>query len=211
MPVTRSAVEDSLRECMDPEVPLNIVEMGLIYGIDVKGNDDVDIRMTMTTRGCPLHDTMVQDVTRYAKKVPGVNNVNVQVVWDPPWSMEKMTPEARDKIRGMSSGGSGPAPINYETALPQGVGKVVKQDDDSMVLVNEHEQGFMVNQAIVDFWRCCNGKRKITDLVDVFAQQTGLQRSQVEKEVAQLVQQLRDGGLLAISGQSDAPNVTFRN
>ncbi|CAI9832409.1 Metal-sulfur cluster biosynthesis protein (fragment) [Nitrosopumilaceae archaeon] len=91
-----------------------------------------------------------------------------------------------------------PAPINYDTAMPQGVGKLVKQDDGSLMLANEHEQGFLVNQAIVDFWRSCNGKRKVTDLVDVFASQTGLQRSQVEKEVMQLLQQLRDGGLVAV-------------
>ena len=51
--VTTQAIEDSLKQCMDPEVPLNIVEMGLIYGIDVKENNDVDIKMTMTTQGCP--------------------------------------------------------------------------------------------------------------------------------------------------------------
>ena len=84
-----------------------------------------------------------------------------------------------------------PAPINYETALPQGVGKLVQQEDGSMVLANEHEQGFMVNQAIVDFWKSCNGQRKVTDLVE-FANQTGL-RNQVEKEVMQI--KLRDGGL----------------
>ncbi len=196
---------------MDPEVPLNIVEMGLIYGVDVQSNNDVNITMTMTTRGCPLHDTLVQDVTRYAKKVPGVNNVDVKIVWDPPWSMDRMTEEARAKIKDMANGGNGPAPMNYETAMPQGVGKLVKQEDNSLVLVNEHEQGFMVNQAIVDFWRCCNGKRKLTDLVDVFAKQTGLQRSQVEKEVTQLIQQLRDGGLVAISDQPEVPNVYFRS
>lgn len=209
MTLTTKAVEDSLRQCMDPEVPLNIVEMGLIYGIDVNGGD-VDITMTMTTQGCPLHETLVQDVTRYAKKVPGVDNVNVQIVWDPPWSMDKMTEEARDKIKNMA-GGHGPAPIDYENARPQGVGKLAKQEDGSMVLINEHDQGFMVNQAIIDFWKCCNGKRKITDLVDVFAKQTGMQRTNVEREVAQLVQQLRDGGLIAIQGQPDTPNVVFNN
>ena len=203
-------VENSLRKCMDPEVPLNIVEMGLIYGIEVEGGD-VDIKMTMTTQGCPLHETLVQDVTRYAKKVPGVENVNVQIVWDPPWSMDRMSPEARDKIRGMASGQATPAPIDYDRAMPQGVGKLAQQEDGSMVLINEHDQGFMVNQAIVDFWKCCDGRRKMTELVDVFAQQTGLQRAQVEKEVTQLVQQLRDGGLIAIPGQADTPNVTFHN
>ena len=208
--VSPQAVEDSLKQCMDPEVPLNIVEMGLIYGIDVAENNDVNIKMTMTTQGCPLHETLVQDATRYVKKVPGVNNVNVDIVWDPPWSMDKMSEEAKIKIKNMGAGMNTPAPINYETALPQGVGKLVQQEDGSMVLANEHEQGFMVNQAIVDFWKSCNGQRKVTDLVEIFAQQTGLQRNQVEKEVMQLLQQLRDGGLIVIAGQPDSPNVEFK-
>ena len=208
--VSAQAIEESLKQCMDPEVPLNIVEMGLIYGIDVAENNDVNIKMTMTTQGCPLHETLVQDATRYVKKVPGVNNVNVDIVWDPPWSMDKMSEEAKIKMKNMGSGLNTPAPINYETALPQGVGKLVKQEDGSMVLANEHDQSFMVNQAIVDFWKSCNGQRKVTELVEVFAQQTGLQRSQVEKEVMQLLQQLRDGGLIAIAGQPDVPNVEFK-
>jgi len=208
--VTAQAIEESLKQCMDPEVPLNIVEMGLIYGIDVTENNDVNIKMTMTTQGCPLHETLVQDATRYVKKVPGVNNVNVDIVWDPPWSMDKMSEEAKIKIKNMGTGMNTPAPINYESALPQGVGKLVKQEDGSMVLANEHDQGFMVNQAIVDFWKSCNGQHKVTELVEIFAQQTGLQRNQVEKEVMQLLQQLRDGGLIAIAGQPDTPNVEFR-
>ena len=209
--VTEQAVKESLKGCMDPEVPLNIVEMGLVYGINVSDNNDVNIQMTMTTRGCPLHDTLVSDATRYVKKVPGVNNVKIDIVWDPPWSMDKMTEEAKLKIKNMGSAANTPAPINYDTALPQGVGKIIKQEDGSIVLANEHDQGFMVNQAIVDFWKSCNGQRKVTDLVEIFAQQTGLQRNQVEKEVMQLLQQLRDGGLIAIAGQPDVPNIEFKN
>jgi|TARA_B100000508_G_scaffold67343_1_gene52559 metal-sulfur cluster biosynthetic enzyme len=194
---------------MDPEVPLSIVDMGLVYGIDISDNNDVNIKMTMTTKGCPLHDTMVDDVKRYTKKVPGVNNVNVDIVWEPPWSMDKMSDEAKALMKNMGAK-STPAPINYETALPQGVGSLVKQDDGSLVLANEHEQGFMVNQAIIDFWRSCNGKRKVTELVEIFAQTTGLQRTQVEKEVMQLIQQLHGGGLLIIPNQESGPNVDFK-
>ncbi len=208
--VTSDAVRNSLKQCMDPEVPLNIVDMGLIYGIDVTQNNDVNIKMTMTTQGCPLHETLVQDVTRYAKKVPGVNNVKVDIVWDPPWTMDKMSDEAKQTLKNTGGGITTPAPINYETALPQGVGKLVKQEDGSMVLANEHEQGFMVNQAIIDFWKSCNGKRKITELVDLFAKQTGLKRNQVEKEVLQLINQLRDGGLIVIPKQPETPNVEFK-
>ena len=206
--VSAEQVRNSLKECMDPEVPLSIIDMGLIYGIDISENNDVKIKMTMTTKGCPLHDTMVEDVTRYTKKVPGVNNVQVDIVWDPPWTKDKMSDEAKAMMQKMGSQ-STPAPINYEVALPQGVGKMVKQEDGSIMLANEHDQGFMVNQAIIDFWKSCNGKRKVTELVDLFAQQTGLQRTQVEKEVMQLIKQLHDGGLLVIENQP-TPNVEFK-
>ena len=207
--ITIDQVRSSLKQCMDPEVPLSIVDMGLVYGIDISDNNDVNIKMTMTTKGCPLHDTMVDDVKRYTKKVPGVNNVNVDIVWDPPWSMDKMSDEAKALMKNMGAK-STPAPINYETALPQGVGSLVKQEDGSLVLANEHEQGIMVNQAIIDFWRSCNGKRKVTELVESFAQNTGLQRTQVEKEVIGLIQQLHDAGLLVIPNQESGPNVDFK-
>ncbi len=207
--VNEEQIRDSLKQCMDPEVPLSIVDMGLIYGINVTENNDVNIKMTMTTKGCPLHDTMVDDVKRYTKKVSGVNNVDVEIVWDPPWTMDKMSDSAKAKMKNMGSQNT-PAPINYETAVPQGVGKLIKQDDGSLVLANEHEQGFMVNQSLVDFWKSCNGQRKVTELVDIFAQQTGLQRTQVESQIMQFLKQLQQGGLIVIPNQSETPNVEFK-
>ena len=207
--ITKDQVRDSLKQCMDPEIPLSIVDLGLIYGIDVSENNDVNIKMTMTTKGCPLHETMVDDVKRYTRKVIGVNDVNVDIVWDPPWSMDRMSPEAKSMMKNMGAKNT-PAPIDYEIATPQGVGSLAKQEDGSVVLANEHDQGFMVNQAIIDFWRSCNGKRKVTELVDLFAQRTGLQRNQVEKEVMQLIKQLHDGGLLVITNQHEEPNVDFK-
>jgi len=207
--VTGEQVRASLKQCMDPEIPISIVDLGLIYGIEISEKNDVDIKMTMTTKGCPLHDTMVDDVKRYTRKVAGVNNVNVNIVWDPPWSMDKISDEAKSMMKNMG-GQNTPAPLDYETALPQGVGKLVKQEDGSVMLANEHDQGFMVNQAIIDFWRSCNGERKVTELVELFAQQTGLQRSQVEKEVMQLLRQLNEGGLIIITNQTDSPNVDFK-
>ena len=207
--VSEEQIRASLKQCMDPEIPISIVDLGLIYGIDISEKNDVNIKMTMTTKGCPLHETMVDDVKRYARKVAGVNNVNVDIVWDPPWSMDRISDEAKTMMKTMS-GQSTPAPLDYETALPQGVGKLVKQEDGSVMLANEHDQGFMVNQAIIDFWQSCNGKRKVTELVENFAQKTGLQRSQVEKEVMQLLKQLHEGGLIVITNQNDAPNVDFK-
>ena len=97
--ITIDQVRSSLKQCMDPEVPLSIVDMGLVYGIDISDNNDVNIKMTMTTKGCPLHETMVDDVKRYTRKVIGVNDVNVDIVWDPPWSMDRMSPEAKSMMK----------------------------------------------------------------------------------------------------------------
>lgn len=205
--VTSEQILESLKQCMDPEIPINVVDMGLIYGVNVNAENKVDIKMTMTTRGCPLHDTLVSDVKRYVNKVPGVSGVDVEIVWEPIWTPEKMS-EAGKKMINFGKQKT-VAPINYETAMPQGVGSVVKQEDGSLILMNEHEQGFMVNQAIIDFWKLCNGQTKITDLVNSFAQITGFQRGQVEKEVIQLIQQLRDGGLIIIS-EPEVSNVQFK-
>lgn len=205
--VTSEQVIDSLKQCMDPEIPINIVDMGLIYGVNVRENNKIDIKMTMTTRGCPLHDTLVNDVKRYVNKVPGVTAVNIEIVWDPPWTPERMSEEGKKLINYGKQ--QTITPINYETAMPQGMGSVVKQEDGSLVLMNENQQGFMVNDAIIDFWKLCNGQRKITDLVEMFAQKIGLQRGQVEKEVLQLIQQLRDGGLISIK-EPEVSNVQFK-
>lgn len=205
--VTAQQILESLKQCMDPEIPINVVDMGLIYGVNVSDDNKVDVKMTMTTRGCPLHDTLVNDVKRYVNKVSGVSSVNVEIVWDPPWTPEKMSEEGKKLINYGNQ--KTITPINYETAMPQGIGSVVKQEDGSLLLMDEKQQGFMVNQAIVEFWQMCNGKRKITELVDMFSEKIGLQRNQVEKEVLQLVQQLRDGGLLIIP-EPEVSNVQFR-
>ncbi len=205
--ITSEQVLDSLKQCMDPEIPINIVDMGLIYGVNVRDNNKVDIKMTMTTRGCPLHDTLVNDVKKYVNKVPGVTDINIEIVWDPPWTPEKMSEEGKKMINYGKQ--QTIAPINYEIVMPQGIGSLAKQEDGALVLMNENQQGFMVNEAIVDFWRLCNGQRKITQLVDLFAQKIGLQRGQVEKEVLQLIQQLRDGGLISIK-ESEVSNVQFK-
>ena len=205
--VTSQQVLDSLKQCMDPEIPINIVDMGLIYGIRISDDNKVHVKMTMTTRGCPLHETLVSDVKRYVNKVPGVSGVNVEIVWEPAWTPEKMSAEGKKLINYGKQ--KTITPIDYETAMPQGIGSVVQQEDGALVLMNEHEQGFMVNQAIIDFWKLCNGQRKITELVDAFAKMTGLQRGQVEKEVIQLIQQLRDGGIVIIK-EPEVSNVQFK-
>jgi metal-sulfur cluster biosynthetic enzyme len=192
--VSKEQIFSELRKCMDPEVPVNVVDLGLIYGVDVSEKNDIDIKMTMTTRGCPLHDTLVSDVKKYLNKIDGVGSINVQIVWDPPWSIEKMNPTVREKL-----GYGKPSlrfQIDYNTYKPLKNGKVMKQEDGSLYIVNEKEQGFMVNDNIVNFWQTCDGTRTINHLADDFSSKLHLPREQVEQEVVQLIQQLLEAELL---------------
>jgi metal-sulfur cluster biosynthetic enzyme len=192
--VTEEQVYAALKKCMDPEIPVNVVDLGLIYGVKVAGGKDVDIKMTMTTRGCPLHDTLVSDVKRYVGKVNGVGNVNIDIVWDPPWSLEKMNQDVREKL------GFGKPKlrfqIDYEKSKPMKMGRFSKQDDGSLMLANEKDQGFMVNDAIVEFWNACDGTKTINQITDLFSAKLGLPRQQVEQEAVQLLQQLLEAELL---------------
>jgi metal-sulfur cluster biosynthetic enzyme len=192
--VTKEQVFSELRKCMDPEVPVNVVDLGLIYGVSVSDKNNVDIKMTMTTRGCPLHDTLVSDVKRYLNKLEGIGSVNVEIVWDPPWSIEKMNPAVREKL-----GYGKPTlrfQIDYDTYMPSTSGKVLNQEDGSLSLVNEKGQGFMVNDNIVDFWQNCDGNKTINQLADDFSAKLNLPRQQIEQEVVQLIQQLLEAELL---------------
>lgn len=192
--VTQEEVYSALRKCMDPEIPVNVVDLGLIYGVKVNEENNIDIEMTMTTRGCPLHDTLVSDVKRYVGKINGVAGVNVSIVWDPPWSVDKIEPAVRDQL------GFGKPKlrfqIDYEKYQPLAKGRLITQEDGSLILMNDKEHGHMVNQAIVDFWDSCDGTKTITQLADHFSSKLGLPRQQVEQEVVQLVQQLLESELL---------------
>lgn len=192
--VSKDQVFSELRKCMDPEIPVNVVDLGLIYGVNVSEKNDIDVRMTMTTRGCPLHDTLVSDVKRYLNKINGVGSINVEIVWDPPWSIEKMNPAVRERL-----GYGKPSlrfQIDYDTFKPLKNGKLLKQEDGSLTLVNENEQGFMVNDNIVNFWNSCDGNMTISHLADNFSAKLHLPREQVEQEVVQLIQQLLEAELL---------------
>ena len=192
--VTEDQVYSALKKCMDPEIPVNVVDLGLIYGVKVDQGKDVDIKMTMTTRGCPLHNKLVSDVKRYVGKISGNGNINVEIVWEPAWTLEKMNPAVRDQL------GFGKPKlrfqIDYEKSMPLKIGRSTKQEDGSLILANDKDQGFMVNEAIIDFWKGCDGTKTINQLTDQFSAKLGMPRQQVEQEVVQLVQQLLEAELL---------------
>src|SRR3990170_3911954 len=89
------ALVEAVSKVFDPEIPVNIYELGLIYNLDVDSSNNVQVRMTLTAPACPAAQTIPIDVERRIREVPGVNDVKVAVVWDPPWTRDKMSDAAK--------------------------------------------------------------------------------------------------------------------
>ncbi len=88
-------VIEALKEIYDPEIPVNIYELGLIYGVDVTTDNHVAVTMTLTTPHCPVAESMPGEVELRVGAVPGVGSAEVNLVWDPPWDPAKMSDEAK--------------------------------------------------------------------------------------------------------------------
>jgi FeS assembly SUF system protein len=91
----RERVVEQLRTVYDPEIPVNIYELGLIYGIDVTQGGEVQIRMTLTSPMCPAAEMLPPEVETKARGVSGVTSVTLDLVWDPPWSPDRMSEAAK--------------------------------------------------------------------------------------------------------------------
>ncbi len=97
--VERSVIEaqivEALQTCYDPEIPVNIYEMGLIYSVAVSDTGSVEVKMTLTTPHCPAAQSLPPEVRSKVRAVPGVTDANVLVVWDPPWNPGMMSEAAK--------------------------------------------------------------------------------------------------------------------
>jgi FeS assembly SUF system protein len=92
----RQKVIEALQTCFDPEIPVNIYELGLVYGIDVdEAKGEVKVQMTLTSPACPVAGSLPPEVEAKIRAVPGVQQARVDVVWEPPWTPEKMTEAAK--------------------------------------------------------------------------------------------------------------------
>jgi probable FeS assembly SUF system protein SufT len=101
-PVTAEAIWDQLRGVYDPEIPVNIVDLGLVYDMRIDdaggGSSRVDVKMTLTAPGCGMGGPISMDAKQRIESLPGVSEANVDVVWDPPWSPQMISPEGRAKL-----------------------------------------------------------------------------------------------------------------
>ena len=92
---TEAAVIDAICTVYDPEIPVNIYELGLIYAVEIADDGAVKVEMTLTAPGCPSAQELPEMVREAVLTVPGVMSVNVETVWDPPWNPSRMSDEAR--------------------------------------------------------------------------------------------------------------------
>jgi metal-sulfur cluster biosynthetic enzyme len=95
--ITEANIYSALRECYDPEVPVDIVSLGLVYGVTIV-DDWVGVKMTLTSPGCPASNVISQQVKDRLKKVPGVGDADVRIVWQPEWDASRMSEEAKKKL-----------------------------------------------------------------------------------------------------------------
>jgi FeS assembly SUF system protein len=96
--IVERAVIEALRTCYDPEIPVDIYELGLIYGVTVTPAGMVDVRMTLTSPSCPAAQALPAEVEHKVRSVPGVTDARVEIVFEPPWDSCKMSDAARLKL-----------------------------------------------------------------------------------------------------------------
>jgi len=104
--VTQEEVLNALKECYDPEIPVNIVDLGLIYSVRLElaagepdiEKQDVSVDLTLTSQGCPSHVMIGDQVKARLEQLPGIRNASVNVVWTPPWTPERLSPDARKQL-----------------------------------------------------------------------------------------------------------------
>lgn len=93
-------VQEALFDVIDPELGINIVDLGLVYGVYLDENQNVKITMTLTTPGCPMHDSIANGIKYRLALIEGINDIDVELVWEPAWSPEKMSERAREILWG---------------------------------------------------------------------------------------------------------------
>ena len=91
----KNRVIEEVKKIYDPEIPVNIYELGLIYKIEVDEKNKVNVDMTLTSPNCPVAESLPKEVKENIKKVEGVSDVNLNLVWEPPWDKEKMSEAAK--------------------------------------------------------------------------------------------------------------------
>ncbi|WP_135612302.1 metal-sulfur cluster assembly factor [Methanococcoides sp. AM1] len=93
--ITKEDVMKVLKKCYDPEIPINIVDLGLVYNVDVEG-DQANIKMTLTTPSCPMYAVILDNVKQKVESIDGIKKAEIELVWDPPWTPDRISKEVKN-------------------------------------------------------------------------------------------------------------------
>ncbi len=191
--LTVDGVMNALRNCYDPEIPVNIVDLGLVYNVAID-EDNVKVRMTLTTMGCPAHAYLMHQVQTEIEKIPGVKKAEVEIVWDPPWTPDKMNPEARKRLEA----GEEPVTIEFNPATfkPKKKGHIAKTPDGKIVLINEANARYLGSDDIANLWERSNGEKTLEEVIVDIAGEKKLAPTEIRNQVLEVVTQLITIGLL---------------
>jgi FeS assembly SUF system protein len=96
--ITREQVVETLQNVFDPEIPVDIYNLGLVYEVDVAADDSVEIVMSLTSESCPSAKAIPDDVKKKVERIPGVKSCSVRVVWEPKWTAERISPKGREVL-----------------------------------------------------------------------------------------------------------------
>jgi metal-sulfur cluster biosynthetic enzyme len=176
---------NALRNCYDPEIPMNIVDLGLIYDLKVE-RESVYVKMTLTARGCPAHSFLRENAKRELLKVPGIKEATVEVVWDPPWTPERMSEKAKIKLGFISR----PPPRLPDGLKPVKAGRVVKKPDGSIVLMNTKEEAFKVSQHEYSLWLLCDGAKTVDEVIEALAFQLNVGSTVIKNQAMEIIAEM---------------------
>ena len=191
--LTVDGVMNALRNCYDPEIPVNIVDLGLVYGVAIDSNN-VKVRMTLTTMGCPAHAYLMHEVQTQIEKIPGVKKAEVEIVWDPPWTPDKMSPEAKKRLESAQE----PVTIEFNPATfkPKKKGHIAKNPDGKIVLINESNARYLGSDDIANLWERSTGEKTIEEIIVGIATEKRLEPTEIRVQILEVVTQLITIGLL---------------
>src|SRR5881409_1637185 len=184
---------DVLRNCYDPEIPVNIVDLGLVYGVAI-GNDTVKVRMTLTAMGCPASAYLSHQVMELVEKIPGVRQADVDIVWDPPWTPDKMSAAARERLQANQE----PVTIEFDPASfkPRKKGHIAKNPDGRIVLINEVNSRYLGSDDIANLWEKSSGEKTIDEITADIASEKKLSPTEIRVQVLESITQLITIGLV---------------
>lgn len=191
--MTVDGVMIALRNCFDPEIPVNIVDLGLIYGVAIV-DDNVKVRMTLTTMGCPAHAYLMHQVQTEIEKIPGVKKAEVEIVWEPPWTPDKMSPEAKKRLEA----GQEQVTIEFNPATfkPKQKGHIARNPDGKIVLINEANARYLGSEDIANLWEKSLGEKTLEEIIVDVANEKKLAPTEIRTQILEVVTQLLTIGLL---------------